>query len=73
MKYHHVGIPTSGSFEGEIPLPHLKVTVSDHKNNPFLQIFRRYKRPSAHCTRPLLGTAVDVDRRRLARLQCALR
>jgi len=23
MKFNHVGIPTSGSFDGEIPLPHL--------------------------------------------------
>jgi hypothetical protein len=31
MKYNHVGIPTTANFDGEIPLPHLKVTVSDHK------------------------------------------
>ena len=42
MKYNHVGIPTSGSFEGEIPLPHLKITVSDHKNNPFGIQWQRY-------------------------------
>lgn len=42
MKYHHVGIPTSGSFEGEIPLPHLKLTVSDHRNNPFGIQWQRY-------------------------------
>jgi len=35
MKYHHVGIPTTGRFDGEIDLPHLKMTVSDHSNNPF--------------------------------------
>ena len=35
MKFNHVGIPTVNSFEGEIPLPDLKVTVSDHLNNPF--------------------------------------
>jgi hypothetical protein len=35
MKFNHVGIPTTGSFDGEIPLPHLKMTVSDHLNNPF--------------------------------------
>ena len=35
MKYHHVGIPTTGRFAGEIDLPHLKMTVSDHANNSF--------------------------------------
>jgi hypothetical protein len=35
MKYNHHGIPTSGSFEGEIDLPHLQLTVSDHENNPY--------------------------------------
>jgi hypothetical protein len=35
VKFNHVGIPTAGSFEGEIALPHLKMTVSDHLNNPF--------------------------------------
>jgi len=27
VKFNHVGIPTAGSFDGEIPLPHLKMTV----------------------------------------------
>ena len=35
MKFNHIGIPTTESFEGEIELPHLKMTVSDHKNNPY--------------------------------------
>ena len=34
MKFNHVGIPTTTRFDGEIDLPHLKVTVSDHQNNP---------------------------------------
>jgi hypothetical protein len=42
MKYNHVGIPTTVSFDGEIPLPHLKVTVSDHQNNPFGIQWQRY-------------------------------
>jgi len=42
MKYNHVGIPTTEHFEGEIPLPHLKVTVSDHQNNPFGIQWQRY-------------------------------
>jgi hypothetical protein len=35
VKFNHVGIPTTEAFEGEIALPHLKMTVSDHLNNPF--------------------------------------
>jgi hypothetical protein len=42
MKYNHVGIPTTVNFSGEIPLPHLKVTVSDHQNNPFGIQWQRY-------------------------------
>ena len=42
LKYNHVGIPTTASFDGEIPLPHLKVTVSDHQNNPFGIQWQRY-------------------------------
>jgi hypothetical protein len=42
MKFNHIGIPTTESFEGEIPLPHLKVTVSDHQDNPFGIQWQRY-------------------------------
>ena len=42
MKFNHVGIPTAGSFDGEIPLPHLQMTVSDHLNNPFGIQWQRY-------------------------------
>jgi hypothetical protein len=42
MKFHHIGIPTKDSFEGEIDLPHLKMTVSDHENNPFGIQWQRY-------------------------------
>ena len=42
MKYNHIGIPTTGRFEGEIDLPHLKMTVSDHENNPFGIQWQRY-------------------------------
>lgn len=35
MKFNHIGIPTSENFEGEIAISHLKMTVSDHKNNPY--------------------------------------
>ena len=42
MKYNHIGIPTTEQFEGEIDLPHLKMTVSDHLNNPFGIQWQRY-------------------------------
>lgn len=42
MKYNHIGIPTTGRFENEIDLPELKMTVSDHENNPFRIQWQRY-------------------------------
>ena len=42
MKFNHIGIPTNQRFAGEIPLPHLKMTVSDHKNNAFGIQWQRY-------------------------------
>ena len=42
MKFNHIGIPTTERFDGEIDLPHLKMTVSDHKNNPYGIQWQRY-------------------------------
>lgn len=42
MKFNHIGIPITGNFEGEIDLPHLKMTVSDHENNPYGIQWQRY-------------------------------
>ncbi len=42
MKYNHIGIPTTAPFDGEIPVPHLHMTVSDHKSNPFGIQWQRY-------------------------------
>jgi len=42
MKFNHIGIPTTGRFEGEIDLPDLKMTVSDHQANPFGIQWQRY-------------------------------
>ena len=42
MKYNHIGIPTTFRFAGEIDLPHLKMTVSDHANNAFGIQWQRY-------------------------------
>ena len=42
MKFNHIGIPTKGNFDGEIDLPHLKMTVSDHASNPYGIQWQRY-------------------------------
>jgi len=42
MKFNHIGIPTTEHFDGEIELPHLKMTVSDHENNPYGIQWQRY-------------------------------
>jgi len=42
MKYNHIGIPTIERFKGEIDLPDLKMTVSDHDNNAFGIQWQRY-------------------------------
>ncbi|RYV02317.1 hypothetical protein SOPP22_09655 [Shewanella sp. OPT22] len=42
MKFNHIGIPTTGNFEGEIELAHLNMTVSDHQNNPYGIQWQRY-------------------------------
>ena len=42
MKFNHISIPTQERFEGEIDLPHLKMTVSDHENNPYGIQWQRY-------------------------------
>jgi hypothetical protein len=42
MKFNHVGIPTTERFEGEIDLPHLKLTCSDHQDNAYGIQWMRY-------------------------------
>ena len=42
MKFNHIGIPTKEPFKEEIDLPHLKMTVSDHENNPYGIQWQRY-------------------------------
>ena len=42
MKFDHIGIPTTSRFDGELDLPHLKMTVSDHQDNPFGIQWQRY-------------------------------
>jgi hypothetical protein len=35
VKFNHIGIPTKERFDGEIRLPHLQITCSDHQSNPY--------------------------------------
>ncbi len=63
MKYNHIGIPTTQQFEGEIDLPHLKVTVSDHRNNPFGIQWMRYweDAPYPDLVKAMPHVAFEVD------------
>jgi hypothetical protein len=42
MKYNHIGIPTTARFAGEIDIPHMSMTVSDHQANSFGIQWQRY-------------------------------
>ncbi|MEV4250927.1 hypothetical protein AB0J63_47010 [Streptosporangium canum] len=63
MKFNHIGIPTTGSFEGEIPVPHLKITCSDHKNNPYGIQWMRYwdDAPYPELVKTVAHIAFEVD------------
>ena len=63
MKYNHIGIPTTSTFDGEIPLPHLKVTVSDHRNNRFGIQWQRYwdDAPYPDLVKTIPHVAFEVD------------
>ena len=63
MKYNHTGIPTTARFEGEIDLPHLKITVSDHENNPFGIQWQRYwdDAPYPDSVKMIPHVAFEVD------------
>lgn len=63
MTFHHIGIPTTESFEGEIDLPHLKMTVSDHENNPYGIQWQRYweDAPYPHLVKTVAHVAFEVE------------
>ena len=63
MRFDHVGIPTTGSFPGEIPLPHLKITVSDHQDNPYGIQWQRYwdDAPYPDLVKTVPHVAFEVD------------
>ncbi len=63
MKFNHLGIPTTKRFEGEIDLPHLKMTVSDHKNNPYGIQWQRFwdDAPYPELVKIIPHVAFEVD------------
>ena len=63
MKFNHIGIRTTARFEGEIDLPHLKMTVSDHENNPFGIQWQRYWEgaPYPDVVKTIPHVAFEVD------------
>ncbi|MFQ6370546.1 VOC family protein [Shewanella sp. YIC-542] len=63
MKFNHLGIPTTERFEGEIDLPHLKMTVSDHENNPYGIQWQRYwaDAPYPELVKTIPHVAFEVD------------
>ena len=63
MKFNHIGIPTTANFEGEIDLPHLKITVSDHENNPYGIQWQRYweDAPYPDLVKSVPHVAFEVD------------
>jgi hypothetical protein len=63
MRFNHIGIPTTRRFEGEIPLRHLKMTVSDHQDNPFGIQWQRYwdDAPYPDLVKTVPHVAFEVD------------
>ena len=63
MKFNHIGIPTAQRFPGEIDLPHLQITVSDHQDNPFGIQWQRYwpDAPYPELVKTVAHVAFEVD------------
>ena len=63
MKFDHIGIPTTSRFDGEIDLPHLQITVSDHQDNPFGIQWQRYwaDAPYPDLVKTVPHVAFEVD------------
>lgn len=63
MKFNHIGIPTQNKFDGEIRLEHLKMTVSDHENNPYGIQWQRYDAdaPYPEIVKSIPHVAFEVD------------
>lgn len=63
MRFHHIGIPTEDRFEGEIDLPDLQMTVSNHNRNPFGIQWQRYwpDAPYPELVKSVAHVAFEVD------------
>ena len=63
MRFNHIGIPTTARFVGEIDLPQLSVTVSDHQSNPFGIQWQRYWEgaPYPDLVKTVAHVAFEVD------------
>ncbi|MEM8736727.1 MAG: hypothetical protein AAGG44_21025 [Planctomycetota bacterium] len=63
MKFNHIGIPTDADFEGEIDLPALKMTVSDHRSTPYGIQWQRYwpDAPYPELVKSVPHVAFEVD------------
>jgi catechol 2,3-dioxygenase-like lactoylglutathione lyase family enzyme len=63
MKFDHIGIPTRSRFDGEIDLPHLKMTVSEHQDNTFGIQWQRYwdDAPYPDLVKTVPHVAFEVD------------
>jgi hypothetical protein len=63
LKFNHIGIPTTARFDGEIPLQHLQMTVSDHQNNLFGIQWQRYWEgaPYPELVKTVPHVAFEVD------------
>jgi len=63
LKFNHVSIPTTANFDGEIPLPDLQITVSDHQDNPFGIQWQRYWEgaPYPELVKSVPHVAFEVD------------
>lgn len=62
-RFNHLGIPTTGRFDGEIDIPHLMITVSDHRDNPFGIQWQRYwdGAPYPELVKSVPHAAFEVD------------
>jgi len=63
MKYHHIGIPTKQSREGEKHLPHLKIFVCSRRDDPYGVEWIRFEpdAPYPELVRRVAHAAFEVE------------
>jgi hypothetical protein len=63
LRFNHIGIPTADAFDGEIALPHLKMTVSDDRATRFGIQWQRYDAdaPYPDLVKTVAHVAFEVD------------